>query len=247
MEDYIIVEDCILPSKGKIYNKAVNPELKIRSMTTNEEMKRLAHTELPFKMLPTIIDDCLTVKPGISSYDMCLGDYQYLLYRLRIATYGSDYPVDVKCPYCGQTHKETIDLEKLGVIEYKEEMGNLFNITLPLSKKQIKLRLQTPRMMDEIVRRTKEIRQKGSSESEPAFLLNVKSNIAEVDGKVLDDIKLEQFVRSLPMRDTNYLLKSIDKLNIGLDLNVEFTCPSCGKTFKDMLPFTGEFFGPSID
>ena len=34
MSDYIIAEDYTLPSKGKVYNKEINPHIKIRSMTT---------------------------------------------------------------------------------------------------------------------------------------------------------------------------------------------------------------------
>ena len=71
----------------------VNPNIKIRSMTTEEEMKRLGYTEQPYKMLSEIIDDCLVDKPGISTYDMCLGDYEFLLHKLRVVTYGSDYKI----------------------------------------------------------------------------------------------------------------------------------------------------------
>lgn len=70
MNDYIIGESFTLPSKGLVYDKKVNPNIKIRSMTTEEEMKRLGHSELPYKLLSEIIDDCLVEKPGISSYDL---------------------------------------------------------------------------------------------------------------------------------------------------------------------------------
>ena len=76
--DYTIAQDFVLPSKGLIYNQSVNPNVKIRSMTTAEEMKRLAYTETPYKLMSEIIDDCLVTKPGISAYDMCLGDYQFI-------------------------------------------------------------------------------------------------------------------------------------------------------------------------
>ena len=102
MEDYTIAEDYVLPSLGKVYDKAVNPNVKIRSMTTEEEMKRLGHTDKPRKLLAEIIDDCLIEKPGISSYDLCIGDFQYLMHKLRIVTYGSDYLMQTRCPLCGQ-------------------------------------------------------------------------------------------------------------------------------------------------
>ena len=52
-------------------------------MTTNEEMKRLSRSqERPNKPMADVIDDCLVQGPGISAYDLCIGDYQYLMYKL---------------------------------------------------------------------------------------------------------------------------------------------------------------------
>ena len=81
--DYTLTGNYVLPSLGKIYNCDVNPNVKLRSMTVAEEMKRLNSSDRPYKNLADIIDDCLIDKPGISSYDMCLGDFQYLLHKLR--------------------------------------------------------------------------------------------------------------------------------------------------------------------
>ena len=79
--EYTIAEEYELPSKGKVYSKEVNPKVKLRSMTTEEEMKRLGHSPYVYKMFSELIDDCLVEKPNISTYDMCLGDYQYLFYK----------------------------------------------------------------------------------------------------------------------------------------------------------------------
>lgn len=43
--DYIISEEYTLPSHGKIYSKPVKEVVKLRSMTTNEEMKRLSPSD----------------------------------------------------------------------------------------------------------------------------------------------------------------------------------------------------------
>ena len=46
-EEYTIAESYTLPSKGLVYEKPVNPKVTLRSMTVEEEMKRLAPSELP--------------------------------------------------------------------------------------------------------------------------------------------------------------------------------------------------------
>lgn len=250
MEDWTIAEEFTLPSKGKVYSQDVNPNIKIRSMTTEEEMKRLGHSPYIYKMFSNIIDDCLVEKPNISTYDMCIGDYQFLLYKLRSVTYGPDYEVATMCPHCGNTNTIKVNLDKLKTNSFEDSMKKYMEFELPVSKKLIKLKLQTPRMLDEVNRKTKELQEHSSNiDSEPAILFNVVSLIETIDGQVISEQKLENFVRKLPMKDTNFILQNSKKLimGIGIDTTISHTCESCNNEFKLQLPITGEFFGPSID
>ena len=54
--NYTIAEEYTLPSLGKVYKEQVNPVVKIRSMTTEEEMLRLAPSEKAYKNICEIID-----------------------------------------------------------------------------------------------------------------------------------------------------------------------------------------------
>lgn len=248
MENYTIAETYTLPSKGKVYAKPVNPEVKIRSMTTEEEMKRLGHSDQQYKLLSEIIDDCLITKPSISSYDMCIGDYQFLLHKLRVVTYGSDYKVTTVCPICGTQNKTIINLDSLNVVEYSEDMGDCLRVTLPKTKHTLDLRLQTPRMLDEIRQKSDDLLAKSSKlVGEPAFLFTLEALIDKVDGMTYDGVKLAEFVRKLPMMDANYILKTLEKINIGIDSNLTHKCSRCQSVFNYTFPFSSEFFGPSID
>jgi len=110
MDNWTIQESFVLPSHGKVYDTDVKENFTLRSMTTNEEMIRLAPSEHEYDTLCNLIDRCMVESPGISAYDMCIGDYQYCLYMLRIVTYGAEYRISPKCPYCGNINKETFDL-----------------------------------------------------------------------------------------------------------------------------------------
>ena len=247
--EYTIAEEYELPSKGKVYSKEVNPKVKLRSMTTEEEMKRLGHSPYVYKMFSEMIDDCLVEKPGILTYDMCVGDYQYLLYKLRIVTYGPEYIVQTICNSCGEINTVTIDLDKLKTNAYDESLLKLMEFELPVSKKIVKLKLQTPRMLDEVEKATKEQNSKSSDNIESAVLYNVMALIDTVDGVPYDDVKKETFVRHLPMRDTNVILQKSKKLitKLGLDTIITHTCEHCKQDYQFALPITGEFFGPSVD
>lgn len=248
MEDFTIAEEYTLPSLGKVYDKQIDPVIKIRSMTTEEEMKRLGHSDSAFKLLSEIIDDCLVKKPGISVYDMCVGDYQFLMHKLRVVTYGPSYKITTTCPVCGKTSEQTIDLDQLEVSQYSEDFANCLSIDLPRSKKNIELRLQTPRMLDDVAKKSRDLLKKSPNmKGEPAILFTLQSVIAKVDGQVLDPLKLDYFIRHLPAADTNYILKSIGKVNIGIETTIDCHCNACNSDYVADLPITGEFFGPSID
>lgn len=247
--EYTIAQEFELPSKGKVYSKEINPKVKLRSMTTEEEMKRLGHSPYVYKMFSEMIDDCLVDKPNISTYDMCLGDYQYLLYKLRSVTYGPEYSFQSICPNCGNIVDNTINLDSLEINEYDESLSKLMEFELPISKKIIKIKLQTPRMLDEVEKLTKEQNAKSSNSIESAILFNIMTLIDTVDGVVYEDIKKEVFVRHLPMKDTNTILQRAKKIisKIGIDTNVKCTCSKCKNDYSISLPITGEFFGPSED
>ena len=81
-----------------------------------------------------------------------------------------------------------------------------------------------------------------------AFILfNLESVIESVDGQKLNPIELEKFIKTLPMMDTNFIMQSLKKIKLGVDINFECHCNNCGTDYTSQLPITGEFFGPSED
>ena len=241
-----IFETFVLPSKGKIYDKAVNPTITLRSMTVIEEMKRLSPTDMPYKLMSDIIEDCMGEKPAIHVYDMCLGDYQYLLHKIRIVTYGSDYRMTVQCPNCNEITESVADLESLEVHEWDDSYIEKKIITLPITKHQIELKFQTPHSLDLIAYKTKEMKKKTKQNLDYSIIFTLISLIKKVDGREMNSLEMEEFVKGLPNRDANYLINKSSELSelIGLDNNISVKCVSCGKEM--VLPFriTSEFFGP---
>lgn len=247
---YTIAEDFTLPSLGKVYKKQINPIVKLRSMSTEDEMLRLSHSERPYKLLCDMIENCIVGdKPGISVYDMCLADYQFLLHKLRIVTYGSEYQTQTTCRWCGAVNETTVDLDTLEVIEYKDELEKYTEFTLPRSGNVIRIKMQTPRSVDDIALRVKEFKKKSPDAADPTIIYTVKSLIDTIDGQVFDSFKLENWVRKLPMMDTNYILKNAEMLNKGFGINTTITieCRGCGVDYDTPFRITPEFFGPRVD
>lgn len=250
--NYTISEEFELPSKGLIYRETVNPIVKMRSMTTVEEMKRLSKTDDMYSMLAEIIDDCCIDKCGVSAYDMCIGDFTYLLHRLRVVTHGSDYSIMSVCPYCSNVNDKDINLDELelNTISSLDEVSKYLSITLPVSKKAVTLNFQTPRMLDAITRRKNEFDKKfKENKINMSLQFTLESLINTVDGETLDFVHKEKFVKDLPLGDVNYILKCSEKINerIGLNLSIDVDCDKCGLQYNTPFRVTPEFFGPRID
>lgn len=247
--NYTIAENYTLPSRGLIYDKQVDAHVELRSMTARDEMKRCAPTTAQFKLLSDLIEGCLIEKPAVHVYDMALGDYEFLLHKLRVVTYGDEYAVTLKCPYCGESFDSEIHLDDLTVKEFDlDKFNELREFALPVSKNLIKLKFQTPRMLDEAEALVKEMKRKyKDAEIDFNLMVTLQQLIDTVDGNKLKAVELESFINKLPAKDMMKILNNIDKMNavIGLDNKVSVTCPSCGGEVATYFRFGQEFFRPT--
>ena len=84
---------------------------------------------------------------------------------------------------------------------------------------------------------------------DPAFLFTLEALIAEVDGQKPDPLDIQVLIRSLPMMDTNYIMKYAKKLVdiFGIESKMTFDCKECGMSYDTPFRTTSEFFGPSVD
>lgn len=248
MNNYTIAETYTLPSLGKIYDVEIDPQITLKSMTTEQEQKRLAITDFPYKMLSEIIDDCIVENLPISVYDMCIGDYQFLLYKLRIVTYGPSYNMQCKCPYCGYVSTETINMDELRTLTYTDEFEKYREFQLPKSGNTITLNVQTPRMLDSVMNGAKEFKKKFPEASDPSLTLTVKSLIKTIDGNKPDPLKLDSWVRALPMADVNLIIGYAEKMNelVGVDTTLISECDLCKLMHETRLSMSPEFFRPAL-
>lgn len=248
-QNYTIAEGYELPSRGLIYDVPVNSHVELRSMTARDEMKRTGPSTLPYKLLADIIEGCLIEKPKIHVYDMALADYEFLLHKLRIVSYGDLYKMSAICTNCGglitgEAHLEELAFKEIDIDQYNE----LKTVTLPKSGHIITLKCQTPRMLDEQAIKVKEF-QNRFKDAEIDFepMAKMLAVIDLVDGEKLNSSRLETFINNLLAADMLKILKAVDQLNtcFGLDTSITLTCPECHKEFKTFFRFGPEFFRPT--
>lgn len=249
MNNATIFESFTLPSKGLIYDKEVNPRVTLRSMTTLEEMKRLSPTDTPYKVMSDIIEACMQEKPSIHVYNMALGDYQFLLHKLRVVTYGPEYKMLIKCNHCDAVTESIANLDSLAVNEYTSDIIKQKMITLPKTNRQVLLRFQAPHDLDQIAYLSAEMKKKTKQNIDYSVLYTLISLVEKVDGQILDPISVEEFIKNLPSRDANYILNQATKLSnaVGVDNEITIKCANCGAEMRTPFRITSEFFGPTTD
>lgn len=243
-----IAETYTLPSHGAIYEEDVNPDIILSSMKTKHEMLRLSATTNANKVMAEILDDCIEGDMGISSYDLCLGDYQFLLYKLRTVTFGPEYEMNGTCPYCGSVNYLSVNLDDLEVKEYSDELAEKMIVHLPESDCDVTLTLQTPRILDKINRlvQDRKRRTKTSSSENSLMLFTITESITEVDEEPINKFTIDEWVKELPMKDTNILLNRINEINnmIGVQTDVGDICTTCGRYYDAPFQINGTFFRP---
>ena len=246
-----IKETFTLPSKGLVYSQKINPKITLRSMTTEDEMIRLSPSDNDYESTCELIDRCIEGDFPISSYDLCLGDYQFLLTKLWLVTYGSEYKVVIQCPNCGEVTNGSINLGEIEVHELDEDKELILDneIELPIAKNKIKLSLQTPRKLDIIKEKAKEKRRKTKTNNNFEILFSAMSLISEVDGKQMNELNLESFVRKLSLKDVYYIIQKGDELNgkVGLDNSVIAKCSNCKYEIITNFRFEPKLLGPQYN
>lgn len=256
--NYTIAERYTLPSHGLLYDSDINPDIKLRSMTVRDEMKRMAPANdgTIYRVLAEVIDDCLVEKPGISSYDMCIGDFQFLMHKLRIVTYGPEYKISCRCPNCGNYDDYIVNLEDLSLDELKDfDKDKYLRLELPASKKIVELNYNTPRILDNIEKEVDRVakqykkQNKVMSDVDWHLLYQLVYAIKTVDGQKLSVTQKEAFCNNLVGRDYNAIVNALDKLDqkVGLGLMFEVKCNQCGLNMSVPFRLTNEFFRPSSD
>ena len=139
-------------------------------------------------------------------------DYEFLLHKLRTITYGPKYKLECTCPICLNRNTETLDLSEFPVIECPDDFESLLTVELPQTKHVVTMKLQTPRMLDDITikiksdKKTQHTVSYEYSEDSARLFYTLRYIIASVDGENLNVLELEDFIKNLPMRDTNCII-----------------------------------------
>ena len=247
------VEQVPLPSKGITY-PADSPmhgkeSVSIRAMTAREE-DILTSKALIKKgtVISELLRSCV-VDNGFEPDVMLTGDRNALMVALRVTGYGVEYKVEVDCPACGTRSKQEFNLAELPLkrlsLNPVVEGSNLFETTLPVTKKKIEFKFLTGKEEKEISQ-LQERRKKQGQKTDNLVTTRLTYSIASIDG-ITDKNKIQFFIRNMPARDSLYLRRFIDKHEPGIEMKSWMDCPNCLESSEVKLPLGATFFWPDSE
>ena len=252
--DELPLDTCKLPSKGRIYSEEHPLHLKdfveYRAMGTEQE-NILATPALIRQgtVLNVLIKSCLTDK-GIETDSLLMGDKAALLLSIRSSGFGTEYKCTTQCKFCQKEQPHVFDLSKIEIkplgVDPIREGENLFEYTLPLSKKKVKFSIPTDKIDLEIMQ-AQEARKKSlkSAMVDTMVTDRLLFTIKEIGGNDDPDF-ISRFVhRSMRALDSRSLRSYMAKIEPDVLVREEVSCRHCGESSSRHVTMGYEFFWPS--
>jgi hypothetical protein len=238
-----------LPSKGLCYPESSplsSGEITIKLMTAKEE-DILTSTNLIRKgMHLDKLLESVVVEPGVDIKDLLIGDKNAILVTSRILAFGPEYDVTITDPSEKEPVEVKVDLSKINIKEVDESKlnrKNEYDLSLPVSKAQIKFKLLTHG--DELaINKDIEASEKTLKQSNE-ITARYRRIIVEVDGN-RDFGYISNFVTNrLLAGDSKAIRKYMAAMTPDLDLTFNYVSPFTGEEEALRIPFGVDFFYPS--
>jgi hypothetical protein len=223
-----------LPSGGKFYPEGHplrSGQIELKYMTAKEE-DILTSTNLIQKgvVLDKLIDSLIITK-GVTHEDLLIGDSNAVMVASRILGYGKDYPINVTCPKCAKSSEHSIDLTQL---ETKQVANSDLKFTLPVSGKNIKVRLLTRKIDKEIQAELDSLKKVGM-QVEPEATTRLRYLVVEIDGST-NPKEIREFVDNMLVADARALREFYKTVTPDIKFETKFVCESCNH--EQVVPFS---------
>ena len=236
-----------LPSNGKLYGEGGPEDITIRAITTREEKFLLGSSNND--SIDEIIEACIVKPAGLKMDDLILPDVNYLLYKLRIHTYGAAYDISTICPNCGSTNNNKVNLNDFLVYELDDDFQEPFEVELPMSEDTLTVRLLRKRDYDLVDSRAKKLAKKSrnTTQAEIAYNLRFARYILKINDKDVSWEEAQQYTIDMHGRDSAWFWHVVNDIQVGYDTDVDIICDNCGHEYTSPLPMTMDFFRPSFE
>lgn len=245
------VDTVPLPSRGLCYPTTSvlhgQDKIDIRAMTAKDE-DILTSRALIKKgtVISHLLRSCIVDK-RVNPNELLSGDRNAILVALRITGYGPQYVVEIQCPSCGHKEATDFDLSDMEIkwldIEPLAKGENIFQMQLPVSKKQLRFRFLTGKDEEELALDLETRKKKLKTSMDNLITSRLHRSIVAVDGRE-DRGFISKFINNMPVGDSRALRKFIEEHEPGIDMSATHMCSSCDAVNEVEVPIGASFFWP---
>ena len=241
-----------LPSEGKLYPKEhpfSSGQVEMRYMTAKEEdiltSQSLLRKGVAFDK---VLESLIVEKVDLDS--LLLGDKNALMIAARVLGYGKDYKISVQDPNDVDNKEEVnVDLTKLEnkKVDFKRfiEGTREFNVKLPLSKREVTVKVLTSgddKIIDGELKGLKKLAK--TTGVMPELTTRLKNVITSVDGNDKKEAIRSYVDNELLAGDSSFLRDEIFDMTPDVDMTFAYES-SNGEIEMMDLPIDISFFFPN--
>lgn len=252
MTDNYITQEFILPSRGLLNPEIPEGKIVQRCMMVSDQ-KFLASSTTSNK--DTEILNRTVISPeGFDVGKLSIADTLFLMFKLRILSYGDDYKYRTICPECGNKITVEINLAELESIDLSEDYEKKLKVKLPRKGDTVTVRLVTNSISDNVGKEIKRARQKNSDINE--FTIILSSQISSItlqkpdeDGnrEITDVLDIRDYVETLTDLDATAIEAAINSVRYGIVPTIHKECPECHSETELDIMFDRDFFRPKFN
>ena len=186
--------------------------------------------------------DSLILTPNVRGDDLLIGDKNALMVAARILAYGPEYACELTDPDTGEKQDYTFNLADCPFKHVEDGVTeNLFDFTLPISKKKIKFSLLTGKDERLITEDLKASKKTGTGIS-PELTTRFRYIIKEVEGDNSSTV-INNIAQNILARDSIALREEIARVQPDIELKQDVEIG--GETVEVDIPMKVTFFWPN--
>jgi hypothetical protein len=243
--DFNLPHDVITLPSGGIFYKSKKKTIKVGYLTAFDE-NIIAEADFKKSIQESIVLPLLRNKiyeKDLRPEELIDGDVEAILLFLRNTSFGPEYTINVIDPITEVKFTPTVLLDELNIKKSKNipnEEG-LFETTLPVSKKQVKLKILN---ISDKIEMERILKSYPNDRTAPSVTTRLSLMIVSLDGNT-DKGHISTFIQKMPIADSKYIRRFMAENEPRLDLSRETIAPSGEKVMVD-ITFGVEFFRPFI-
>lgn len=245
-------QEITLPSQGLLNPEIPEGKLVQRCMMVADQKFLSGSNQAPGSALQQLIQRTITSPEDFDVSKLTLADTLYLLFKLRVLSYGDTYKFRSRCPECRKKIDVVVNLAELPVETLTEDYQDDLVVTLPHRKDKVYTKILTNEDIEQINNECKR-RKRKRPDDDSEYLLRIVYSIEKIefdkpmkDGKkeITSTIEIERYVSSLTDLDAAAITATRDSVSYGISTVIEHVCPECGEYIDIGLQLSSEFFRP---